>query len=190
MPSSLLFFCGLGVALMAGRAAASRVELGVPSGARDDEEQEGSNDGGMGLRRYLLTKYKEGRMTAADITGNAFHSMRAGALGVGDLALDPKKSAHAAEFVRTALHIQSLCKFYYIDLPVWDNEQNRRTHIRFPVNLPHEQFALSWADDPGAWSPLNFSLDEWPVGFADNEAGQGNKVGRRPPHGFKRVRPL
>ena len=110
-------------------------------------------------------------MTAVDVTSVAFYSTQAGACGVGDLALNPQQSSHAAEHLRGALNLRAQMTLYFIDLPVWDSERNERTHISFPINLPHEQFASSWALDAASWDPINYSVDEWPVGFADNEAG-------------------
>ena len=134
LPLSLLHL-GL-VIFMSGRAGALRI-LAESTDDRGPQRQRGrrvgapaaseapaaEGDGGAGLRKFLLSKYKEGHMSAVDLTAICFHAMEGGAQGVGDLALNPDQNAHAAERLRRAMNISDQCNFYYIDLPVWDNEK-------------------------------------------------------------------
>eukprot|EP00959_Pyramimonas_sp_CCMP1952_P177985 3720217-Pyramimonas_sp.AAC.1 len=72
---------------MSGRASAARL---VASESRGGPRTGGrTNDGGAGLRDYLVGRCKAGSLSAVDATTISSFSHRAGAAGVGDLALDP-----------------------------------------------------------------------------------------------------
>jgi len=122
------------------------------------------DDGGAGLREFLLEKYRSGSMPAVELTSLCYHIMRSGGIGVGDLALNPS-NAHAAEHVRRALGGDSN-RFYKFQLPVWDHEMDSRMHIDFHIRLPHEIFAASWSEDPASWDPLNFEIADLPPQFS------------------------
>ena len=121
-------------------------------------------------------------MPAVELSSLCFHVMRAGGAGVGDLALDPRQSNHAAEHVRNVLG-GSDSRFYMFQLPVWNHETDSRHHISFPIRLPHEIFSDSWAENPASWDPINFDVRDLPPQFADHEVSREHP-GRTAPVGF------
>eukprot|EP00959_Pyramimonas_sp_CCMP1952_P256919 5367728-Pyramimonas_sp.AAC.1 len=81
------------------RAAALRLQaddLEGEGGGRGQPESLG-NDGGAGLREYLVKQCRAGIFSAVDVCTIAHRACKGGRGGVGDLALDPSRSAHAAD---------------------------------------------------------------------------------------------
>eukprot|EP00969_Alexandrium_andersonii_P355632 15444841-Alexandrium_andersonii.AAC.1 len=105
---------------MAGKAAAILQSLRgdgpASSSARAPGQGEPENDGGVGLRKYLLGEYKSGRLSAKALCTVAWHASRAGAIGVEDLTCNPN-ATHQAEHVRAAIHARTKDSFYHIKLP-------------------------------------------------------------------------
>ncbi|CAK0840011.1 unnamed protein product, partial [Prorocentrum cordatum] len=80
--------------------------------------------------------------------------------------------------------VRSLESFYVVRLPVWDHEQEARTHVDFPMNLPHEQVAASFAEDPRQFDPINFDADTLPPEFSEHSVVRDAPGGRAFPVGF------
>ena len=148
---------------MAGKAAAAMEEL-LESGLIGVQEPqpkrpraapaENDNDGGAGLRRHLMDRYKHGKLTARSLCTIAWHATRAGAKGIEDLALDPS-SSNAAAHVRRAVGARAKSTFYWFDLPLWDHKEEERLLFSFPICLPHEEFASLYK-----LSPSDFHVEE------------------------------
>eukprot|EP00969_Alexandrium_andersonii_P341444 15093046-Alexandrium_andersonii.AAC.1 len=83
-------------------------------------------------------------MSAHTLCTIAYHSTRAGATNMEDLAIHPA-STHQAERVRAVTGTVAKEALYTIKLPMWDHTQEKRYFSDFPVNLPHEQFARAYA---------------------------------------------
>eukprot|EP00959_Pyramimonas_sp_CCMP1952_P126930 2654586-Pyramimonas_sp.AAC.1 len=64
-------------------------------------------------------------MTAKDVCVLSWHSTRAGAVGVADLAL-PDQNDHRSEHLRKALGTRSKATFFTAQIPMWDSDQERR----------------------------------------------------------------
>jgi hypothetical protein len=128
---------------MAGRAAALSQSLlprgnGEPASTRPCVDRDG-------LRKYLLSQYKEGHLSAKAVCDIAWHADRAGACDVRDLAANPS-SAHAAEHLRNALNVTSENDFYFADVPMWNHTTQVRELRKFPMSLPHERFCEECRD--------------------------------------------
>ena len=162
---------------MASRSRAAAAELlsrGPPPEAAAPIRDE-VRAGGNGLRKYLLSQYKAGHLNARQLASTCYWSTHGGCFGVADLALHPDID-HAAEHVRAALDVRSLESFYVVDMPVWDHENQVRTHVKFPFNLPHEQVAASFLEDPRQWDPINFDADALPPEFSDHSVVRDGDV--------------
>eukprot|EP00969_Alexandrium_andersonii_P374177 15485600-Alexandrium_andersonii.AAC.1 len=85
---------------MAGRAAAFHVGQGAASSSSPGPPTKSrlEPDGGVGLRKYLLQQYHQGKLSAYALCTTAFHATKAGAANMEDLAMDPTGS-HQAERV-------------------------------------------------------------------------------------------
>eukprot|EP00959_Pyramimonas_sp_CCMP1952_P225167 4708435-Pyramimonas_sp.AAC.1 len=57
---------------------------------------------------------------------------------------------------------------------MWDADQNCRTKVKFPFNLPHEQFAESFQLDPTKWDPQFFSAADISPVFSTHEVAVAN----------------
>ena len=78
-----------------------------------------SVDGGLGLRRYLLQRYKRGLLSATDVCTLAWHSTQAGAEGIADLALHPDSSSgNFSKHLKRALKMRAASTFYCIGADV------------------------------------------------------------------------
>ena len=93
------------------------------------------NDGGPGLRTYLVERYATGKMPTTEVCTFALHASAAGASGVSDIACHPD-SRHHAEHLMKALGTQSREKFYVGKVPMWNHEREERDAIYFPVTPP------------------------------------------------------
>ena len=122
--------------------AAAAAAVAAPSQFRAGQ------DGGAGLRRFLVQQWKRGKLPAEDVCTMAWHATRAGGSGVADLAVDPKYR-HQAEHLVKALQVRTPDCFYMVDLPLWDHEEEVRKVWPFPMSLPHEEFARGYAACPG-----------------------------------------
>eukprot|EP00959_Pyramimonas_sp_CCMP1952_P274771 5743987-Pyramimonas_sp.AAC.1 len=96
---------------MSGRAAALELSLAPSSSARPGptpaitstpdgasylpRASDESNDGGTGLRRYLLSEWKSGTLKTKQVCVTSYWAARSGSIGVADLALHPD-STHFA----------------------------------------------------------------------------------------------
>ena len=85
-------------------------------------------------------------MSAKAVCDIAWHSSKAGAANVLDLALDPS-SHHQADHLRACINARSAESFFFADVPMWDKLKQERTLVSFPLNLPHECFECF----RGAW---------------------------------------
>eukprot|EP00959_Pyramimonas_sp_CCMP1952_P225655 4718756-Pyramimonas_sp.AAC.1 len=92
-------------------------------------------------------------MSAVVVASISFHATAAGAKGVCDLAVDPS-SVHQAEHMRSAVSARSADAFNWFDIPMWNQLTDSREIVRFPVNLPRDQFARSYEDDPASFDPI------------------------------------
>ena len=110
-------------------------------------------DDGSGFRRFLLTEYKLGRLTAEGVCSLAWHSVRAGARGVADLACDPKRQDQA-KYLRQQIQARTKNSFYIARLPMWDKRNQSRKLEDFPMALPHESFPRELALDPAGFDPM------------------------------------
>ena len=106
-----------------------------------------NSDFGVGLRSYLLREYQLGKMDGVQMCTIAHHVTRAGGQGVSDLAVEPG-NRHAADHIRGVLGSRCTTAFYVARVPMWCKTSERRQHLDFPVNLPHEEFAACFADRP------------------------------------------
>ena len=88
-----------------------------------------------------------GSMPSVSLCTLAWHSTRAGASGVEDLAMDPSQHHHA-EHLRKALGARSLSSFYWGRVAIWDYQEEERKMIDFPINAPHDQFASAYLERP------------------------------------------
>jgi hypothetical protein len=159
------------LSLMAARLAAAQAII-------DDDESAfpvsgaGSRfsvDGGLGLRRYLLQRYKRGLLSATDVCTLAWHSTQAGAEGVADLALHPDSSSgNFSKHLKRALKMRAASTFYCASVPMWDKDTETRYEAQFPMNLPHDIFAAEFIRDPSSFDTSNFDLDEVPAHFFDH----------------------
>eukprot|EP00959_Pyramimonas_sp_CCMP1952_P018637 393695-Pyramimonas_sp.AAC.1 len=174
--------CGEGMASRSRVAAAELLARGPPPEQAAPISDE-VRAGGERLRKYLLSQYKEGHLTARQLATTCYWATQGGSFGVADLGLHPD-SDHAAEHVRAALEVRSLESFYVVRLPVWDHEQEARTHVDFPMNLPHEQVAASFAEDPRQFDPINFDADTLPPEFSEHSVVRDAPGGRAFPVGF------
>ncbi len=137
--------------IMAFRAAGAQLVVEDTRTAAETEVRS-LFDEGAGLRAHILGLYRRGEMSAAAVCTLSYHACNAGARGVGDLALHPS-STHAAEHLRAAASARSQQSFYWFDLPMWVGDTNSRELIRFPINLPHDQFSRAFSDSPADWDP-------------------------------------
>ena len=144
---------------MAQRAAGEALQLDL-SAAAARQVRDSELDGGVGFRRWLLEQYKRGEMSATAVCTAAYHATRGGCLAVADLSLDPL-STHHAEHLRKAISVRASSSFYWFDMPVWNDNTNSKSLIRFPINLPHEQFAKSLARSRGRGPTLFIWVPKW-----------------------------
>jgi hypothetical protein len=82
--------------------AAIELDAEIPDGYQLPPVSVEEYDGGVGLRKFILSKYKTGQISARDVCGIAFWSTRAGASGVEDLAKDPRLE-HGGTFTTKVL---------------------------------------------------------------------------------------
>ena len=111
-----------------GRAAAGEVGA-APDLVRPED------DGGSGLRAYLLAQYKAGHLSAKAVCDLSWHSSNAGAQNVHDLALNPDDH-HQADHLRDCIHARSADSFFFADVPM--GQDQGRASID---ELPHEPAA-------------------------------------------------
>ena len=139
-------------------------------------------DDGQGLRDYVLKEFKYGRMTSEAVCTFAWHATRAGALGIADFALNPK-SHHQAEFLRSRMHARAKESFYLAKVPVWNQRDQQREVMEFPMNLPHEAFAKAFPKDPAAFDPEQHDGSRLPRLYYEHEVYK-NKQGKASPVGY------
>ena len=121
--------------------AAAAAAVAAPSQFRAGQ------DGGAGLRKFLVQQWKYGKLSAEAVCTTAWHVTRAGRSGVADLAVDPKYR-NQAEHIARALSLRTQDFFYMVDLPLWDHHEEARRVWPFPMSLPHEEFARAYAACP------------------------------------------
>lgn len=73
----------------------------------------------------------------------------------------PPESHRQAEHLTQCIATSVESKFYSTQLPTWDNAEQRRTKIPFPIRLPHESFASEFVKAPeefdvGRYTPENY----------------------------------
>ena len=162
---------------MAGRASAINQFLAAPSASSNDNEAQPErfppNDGGRAFRDRLLRQYKSGAKTAEAVCSEAWDSKIAGAVGVEDLALDPK-SHHQADHLRNAIGARAASSFYRGKVPVWDHSTEERVVVDFPVNLAHEQFAHSYLLDPSSFDITTMPEAERPPTYMRHDVRKKN----------------
>ena len=137
-----------------GRAAAGEVGA-APDRVRPED------DGGSGLRAYLLAQYKAGHLSAKAVCDLSWHSSKAGAQNVHDLALNPDDH-HQADHLRDCIHARSADSFFFADVPMWDKTKEERALVSFPMNLPHECFEWAVAASPQSHDVHRFSSADLP----------------------------
>ena len=137
-----------------GRAAAGEVGA-APDRVRPED------DGGSGLRAYLLAQYKAGHLSAKAVCDLSWHSSNAGAQNVHDLALNPDDH-HQADHLRDCIHARSADSFFFADVPMWDKTKEERALVSFPMNLPHECFEWAAGVNPQSHDVHRFSSADLP----------------------------
>ena len=154
---------------MAGRAAGTALTFGSRAPAASAGRRAGPSDagldGGRGLRTYLLSQFQKGQLTAKDVCSISWHSMRAGAAGVGDLALDPSDTHHARH-LRHALGMKARELSYVISVPMWCAHTDARVYKDFPLMLPHESFAQNYERQPDEFDVTTVPSDDLPPHYA------------------------
>ena len=144
-------------------------------------------DGGRGLRKHLLSRYKKGKLTAQALCTTAYHAVRGGAQGIEDLALDPA-SHHHAEHLRMAIEARSLDQFYFADIPMHNHENESRELIPFPLSLPHEEFAREFALKPHEFMISEQTSPQLPPTWNSNIIVEENGADRVCPLGYFQMR--
>lgn len=120
------------------------------------------------MRRYLLKEWKEGGLPAKGVCTIAYLATAAGARGVGDLAMDPKKPGqHHADLIEKALGANKK-NLYKGRVPIWDKATNERIVVDFPVRLPHEAFAREFEANPDEFKVSEDEVKELPKNFVEH----------------------
>ncbi len=130
--------------------AAIELDAEIPDGYQLPTVSVEEYDGGVGLRKFILSKYKRGQISARDVCGIAFWSTRAGASGVEDLAKDPRLE-HGGTFTTKVLSATGARakSFFTCKVPLWNHRtQSRTTDLDFPFHLPHDIFADLYKSTP------------------------------------------
>ena len=174
---------------MAARAAAFSLASGHSDHVDMSPSMQQDNDGGAGLREYLLHEYKVGSLPAVAVATIAWWACRAGAHRVADLAYPPS-GRHQAEHIRCALGAKGIDSFYVLKLPMWNKVAEQRELMDFPMHLPHEAFAAAYTLDPtrfamGAVDPEQLPPSYWkhplvdynpvPLGFFSDAVPHSHK---------------
>ena len=145
---------------MAGRHAAALAYLGMSTGSSpmyttaappQELQHDKGADEGIGLRSFLLDRYKRGKLPASTLSTLCWHATRAGAANVADLACSPSQSEqHAADHVRRAIAVRAKSTFYIAQVPMKSDEEPgvQRLLCEFPMNLPHADFARQYNKAP------------------------------------------
>ena len=128
------------------------------------------SDAGLAFRRHLLQRYKAGEMYAKDVATIAYYASRAGATGVADLAVDPSDSSgRAAERLQKVFSGRARDLFYWTDVTMFDKKTSTRTPMRFPMHLPHENFAKQHRlDEKFATCVRTAAAEDLPPSFASH----------------------
>ena len=121
-------------------------------------------DGGMGMRKHLLTRYKQGKLTASSLTTICWHAVRGGHAGLDDLALHPE-ATNAADFLRRAIGVRAAETFYHGSVPMWDHEEQERQLFSLPFCLPHEEMSREFALDPSPFIVAEQTDPQLPPNF-------------------------
>ena len=145
---------------MAARHNAALAHLGISTGSSpmyetaappQELQHDKGADEGIGLRSFLLDRYKRGKLPASTLSTLCWHATRAGAANVADLACSPSQSEkHAADHVRRAIAVRAKNTFYIAQAPMKCNEEAgvQRLLCEFPMNLPHVDFARQYKEAP------------------------------------------
>ncbi len=150
--------------------AAIATDADIPDGYQLPSINSDLYDGGAGLRKFILSQYKRGKITARDVCGIAFWSTRAGASGVSDLSKDPRLDQGGAftQKVLSAINARSKSSFYTCKVPLWCHQtQSRTTTLDFPFHLPHEIFAELYTSTPDIFEVLE--LEDLPPTWAEHD---------------------
>ena len=125
-------------------------------------------DGGLGLRLFLLDRYKRGLMPASTLASLCWHATRAGASNVADLACKPDSVTAAADHVRRAISARAKSTFYIAQVPMKSSgdEGEQRRLCEFPMNLPHDDFARQYKEAPDEFNIALHADTRVPPGYS------------------------
>ena len=153
-------------------------EFGQTSGSakrpRTSQSTAPDGDAGEGLRSYLLHQYKVGKLSSEAVCTLAYHAKRAGATNVADLACNPSLR-NQAEHLRKAIGARAERLFYEADVSMWDRVEEVRRLVKFPMCLPHEEFARCYSRNPDDYDLSKHPEVDLPPNFSRHEVVQAHK---------------
>ncbi len=128
-----------------------------------------ATDGGRGLRKFMLKRFKSGVYTAKDLCCLAYHCTHAGATGVDDLQLHPDSSSgNFSRHVRKVLKMKGDETFFTARVPMWNHDSQSRYLCPFPFHLPHDIFASGYERNPANFDFNHFDTEQLPPRFFEH----------------------
>jgi len=126
-----------------------------------------TSDDIFALEEVLLSHWADGRISMKDLTELAHYITNAGGRGVEKYAADPKASGenHARRF-REGVdlpHVISSSLTFVPNVPIWDEQNQKRELVSFPIRLPFDVLETDAVLEPDTYNIKRIDESDWKV---------------------------